>query len=231
MYTTGWCVFDIFTNHQQCDLKQTTEFRSAHGSRFSYFISLCNTTSGLALHSRILFICLCACAVYMLLILTLRVDCLLYRRSALCYPELSLACRDFPPVLFNVHQKLHHCQRCVPGSPAGGNLLPSPSTVKELIVLGRQDTVNMRAESVSGDTETHAETSDRQTHSPFWEDMRHTQAHKQIPEIEQGHEAWVSPSSAPCVLLPRSPDININNCRHQQVNWGDCSGLIFPRQK
>lgn len=206
------------SQHQQSDLKPTTELMRAHGSLFSYFISLRNTKSGLALHSLILFFCLCACAVYMLLILTLRVDCLLYRRSALCYPELSLACRDFPLVLLSVHQKLHHGQRGVPGSPAGGNLLPSPGTVKELIVLGRQDTVNTRVESVSEDRETHAETSDRQAHSLFWDDMRHAQAHKQIPEIEQGYGARVSPSSAPCVLLPRSPDININNCRHQQVN-------------
>lgn len=29
----------------------------------------------------------------------------------------------------------------VPGCPASGNLLPSPNTMKELIVLGRQDTL------------------------------------------------------------------------------------------
>lgn len=117
-------------------------------------------------------------------------------------PRAEPEYRDFPPVWLSIHQKLRHCQRGVPGCPAGGNLLPSPSTVKELIVLGRQDTVNMRVECVLGDGETHAETSDihtdRQTHSLFYKDLRHTQAHKQIPEIKQGHKASVSPSSTLC---------------------------------
>ncbi|TMS02728.1 Serine/threonine-protein kinase pim-3 [Larimichthys crocea] len=62
--------------------------------------------------------------------------------------------------------------RGVPGWPAGGNLLPSPSTVKELIVLGLQDTCCKHKGRVCFRRtlkETHAETSDvhteRRTHT------------------------------------------------------------------
>lgn len=74
--------------------------------------------------------------------------------------------------------KQQHCQRVLPGHAAGGNLLPSPSSVKELIVPDRQNTVNIRLECASGYGQTYLEThADRQIHSLFCKNI-----HKQIPK-------------------------------------------------
>lgn len=117
--------------------------------------------------------------------------------------------------------KQQHCQRVLPGHAAGGNLLPSPSSVKELIVPGRRNTVNTGLECALLET-------DKLT----W---RHTQTCKHTHcsvKIYTNRFLRIKRGSVSAVRrLPRSPVHNINSCSPQQVNQGDCGSLIFPWKK
>lgn len=143
----------------------------------------------------------------------------LHYYCCLLLPRADPGHRDFPPVWLSIHQKLRHCQRGVPGCPAGGNLLPSLGAVNELIVPGPQDTVNTRVEHVLGDRGTQAETSEIHPDRPLllwtWDIHKHINRFLRIRAT--------TGQSVPAAPLPRSP-------RQQHQHLQTTGELRWPQQ-